>query len=59
MQAEWVCAIDQKFGAAALLHTCCADNMPAAELLDFLRARGQFTGTEQSMALDAAAIWNH
>ena len=58
-KAGWVGEIDKKFGASARFHTCSAQNMTAEVLLDFLSARGKFTGTDEAMALEASAICNH
>lgn len=58
-KAAWAVEIDKKFGASARFHTCSAKNMTATELLDFIHARGKFTGSEQAMALDASAICTH
>lgn len=56
---ELVSEIGNKFGVFARFHTCSADNMTAGALVDFLIARGKFTGDEQALSLDASEICQH
>lgn len=56
---EWVREIGKKFGEAARFHTCAAKNLTAAELMDFIGARGKFTGSADALSLDASAICQH
>ena len=59
-KTELLGEIAAKFGANARFHTCSAENMSAAELIDFLIARGKFhSADENSLALDASAICQH
>ena len=58
-KAEWVVAIDGKFGAAARFHTCSASNLNASELMDFIAARGKFHRVGEALSLDASKICQH
>ena len=55
----WVDAIGQKFGAGARFHTCSAEDLSAAELLDFLMARGKLDMVGPALSLDARNICQH
>ena len=46
------------FGAAARFHTCSAENLTAAALIDFLDGRGKFVADENGFQTDAAKICN-
>lgn len=48
-----------KFGAAARFHTCSAENLTAAELVEFLERRGKFTGGEAGFNTTASQICSH
>jgi len=39
--------IQDRFGAEARFHTCSAEGMSAAQLVDFLQLRGKFAGPEE------------
>lgn len=54
-------AIIGHFGAAERFYTCSAEGMTAAELVDFLEARGKFMpATEQdSFTVDTTKVCNH
>lgn len=56
---ELIAEIAVKFGPAARFHTCSAENMTAAELIEFLSARGKFSGTEQAMSIQPSSICQH
>lgn len=56
---ELVKAIIEHFGKDERFHTCSADNMDAAELVDFLTARGKFMSAEDGFTVDASKICNH
>lgn len=59
-KAELITEIGAKFGESARFHTCSAEGMTAAELVDFLMARGKFQcSDDQSLKLDASAICQH
>lgn len=52
-------AIGQKFGADAQFHTCSAEGMSAAELIDFLAAKGKFVEQGEGFNTEADKICNH
>ncbi len=59
-KAELISEIGAKFGETTRFHTCSAEGMTAAELVDFLIARGKFQSSdEQSLTLDTSAICQH
>ena len=41
-KASLIADIEQKFGAETRFHTCSAENMTAAELVEFLERKGKF-----------------
>lgn len=54
-------AIIERFGADERFHTCSAEGMTAAELVDFLEARGKFmpaAGTAD-FTVDITKVCNH
>ncbi|MDR0250840.1 MAG: YecH family protein [Burkholderiales bacterium] len=54
-----VAAIYQQFGADARFYTCSRDNMTAAELIDFLEARGKFVDRGEGFTTDDSLICSH
>jgi probable metal-binding protein len=58
-QSEWVAAIEAEFGPDARYHTCSAENLSAAGLVEFLVARGKLAGDATALALDASQICHH
>lgn len=52
-------AMIAKFGPDARYHTCSADNMNAATLIDFLTERGKFTEKPGGFSLDPAKVCQH
>jgi probable metal-binding protein len=58
-RASLKAAIDEKFGADARFHTCSAQDMTAEQLIDFLDARGKFTGQAESFTADTEKVCNH
>lgn len=59
-KAGLIAEIGTKFGENARFHTCSAEGMTAAELVDFLIDRGKFQSSdEQSLTLDTSAICQH
>ncbi len=59
-KAELITEIGTKFGENARFHTCSAEGMTAAELVDFLISRGKFQSSdEHSLTLDTSAICQH
>ncbi len=58
-RASLIAEINLKFGETACFHTCSAENLTAAGLVDFLTSKGKFQCDGESMSLDASAICNH
>ncbi len=58
-RASLVAAMQAQFGSAARYHTCSADGMDAAQLVDFLAARGKFRGTEEGFTVAAERVCQH
>jgi probable metal-binding protein len=54
-----VAFITAEFGPAARFHTCSAADLTAAELVDFLVARGKFTGPPSALTLDRDRVCSH
>ncbi len=53
-------AIIERFGADERFYTCSAEGMTAAELVDFLEARGKFKPTgEEEFTVDITKVCNH
>ena len=52
-------AIIARFGAATRFHTCSADNMTAAELIEFLAARGKFAESPGGFSIDQDKVCQH
>ena len=52
-------AIETRFGAAARFHTCSADGMAAAELVDFLESRGKFMPRAEGFTVDPDRVCQH
>ncbi len=53
-------AIIRRFGPEELFYTCSAEGMTAAELVDFLEARGKFMPAGgDGFTADASKICNH
>lgn len=58
-RASLAAYIVEHFGTAARFHTCSAAGMTATELVDFLVARGKFTGTESGFTVDPHRVCAH
>ncbi|MEI7910100.1 MAG: YecH family metal-binding protein [Verrucomicrobiota bacterium] len=58
-RAELVTAIAAEYGADAQFHTCSAEGMTADALVEFLSARGKFSGTDSALAIDPTKICQH
>ncbi len=57
---ELIDAIIERFGADERFHTCSAEGMTAAELVDFLEARGKFKPAgEEEFTVDISKVCNH
>ena len=53
-------AIIQKFGADELFYTCSAEGLTAAQLVDFLEARGKFMPVAgEDFTVDITKVCNH
>lgn len=55
-------AIIARFGQQERFYTCCAENMTAEELVDFLEARGKFrpaSAGQTDFTVDSSKICNH
>ncbi|WP_409421847.1 YecH family metal-binding protein [Pseudaeromonas sp. ZJS20] len=52
-------AIEAKFGAEARFHTCSAEGMDAAALIDFLQAKGKFVPQGEGFNTEAERICQH
>ena len=57
---ETLCAaINEKFGAHAQFYSCSAKGMNANDVVDFLDARGKFTGTVDAFSFDTSQRCGH
>jgi probable metal-binding protein len=54
-----IAAIEAEFGAGARYHTCSAEEMDAAGLVEFLVARGKFFGNDDALSLDPSQVCQH
>ena len=54
-----IAEIEQRFGPDARFHTCSADGMSAAQLVEFLRQRGKFIDSADGFATDPSKICQH
>ncbi|SFN24843.1 probable metal-binding protein [Formivibrio citricus] len=52
-------AIIERFGADTRFHTCSAEGMTAAELIDFLAAKGKFIEDDAGFNTQPDKICNH
>ena len=62
MRLPWpssVAAIVARFGAQSRFHTCSAEGMTPAELLDFLGARGKFIEDGEGIRTERSRICEH
>jgi probable metal-binding protein len=51
--------IGRRFGPDARFHTCSAEDLSAAELVDFLVTRGKLHGSDHALALDPSKVCQH
>ena len=59
-KAELVAAIETHFGSSERFCTCSATDMTAAQLVDFLSAKGKFKPAEEgSFTVDATKVCKH
>lgn len=54
-----VAAIKSRFGEGARFHTCSAENMSAAELVDFLEKKGKFIPVNAGFTTAESKICRH
>ncbi len=52
-------ALHEKFGKDARYHTCSAQQMTAAEIIDFLNSRGKFISSPGGFQTDPSKICSH
>ncbi|KHN50940.1 YecH family metal-binding protein [Pectobacterium fontis] len=57
--AQLISTIEARFGSAARFHTCSADNMTAAMLVQFLAERGKFIPQDAGFTTSASKICQH
>ncbi len=51
--------VETKFGKTARYHTCSAEDMTAAELIEFLWGHGKFAGTPEAFVFDTGKRCDH
>lgn len=57
---QLIAAIIDKFGAEERFYTCCAENLTAAGLVDFLEGRGKFMPAgDNGFTADQTKVCNH
>jgi probable metal-binding protein len=54
-----VAAIVEQFGAEARFHTCSAEGMDPAELVEFLMAKGKFFIADEGMTINPSKVCQH
>ncbi len=54
-----IAAIQKKFGKSARFHTCSAEAMSAAELVNFLESKGKFIPSDGGFNTDPSKICDH
>ena len=52
-------AVEQHFGADTRFHTCSAEGMTAAQLIDLLEAKGKFVASESGFTTQSDKICAH
>ena len=57
--ASLITAIEQRFGADARFHTCSQQDLPAAQLVDFLASRGKFIPSDNGFNTHSSKICQH
>ena len=57
---QLVKAVEEKFGTDERFHTCSAEGMTAAEIVDFLAKKGKFLfANDDAFTVDTTKICNH
>ncbi|MBA3849835.1 MAG: hypothetical protein C0502_07545 [Opitutus sp.] len=51
--------IEAEFGPETRFHTCSMSDMSAADLVNFLAARGKFVGTESGFTVNPHRVCQH
>jgi probable metal-binding protein len=51
--------IEGRWGGQARFHTCSAEGMNSAELVQFLSERGKFLESEEGVTMDQTKVCNH
>lgn len=49
-------AIVSKFGPEERFYTCCAENLTAQELIEFLKSHGKFKPVDDGFTVDVAKV---
>lgn len=52
-------AVEQHFGADTRFHTCSAEGLTAAQLIDLLESKGKFVPADNGFNTEAAKICRH
>lgn len=58
-KASLEAAINQRFGQDAVFHTCSAEGMKAAQLIEFLASKGKFVDSGAGFNTQPEKICNH
>jgi len=58
-ETSLVQAIDTRFGDNARFHTCSAENMSAAQLVEFLKNKGKFIPVNEGFSTHESKICQH
>jgi len=58
-RASLLQAITEKYGDSSRFHTCSAEDMSAAQLIDFLEAKGKFVESGEVFNTQESKICNH
>ncbi|WIL17568.1 YecH family metal-binding protein [Prevotella bivia] len=57
---QLVKAVEERFGTDERFHTCSAEGMTAAEIVDFLAKKGKFLfANDHAFTVDTTKICNH
>jgi probable metal-binding protein len=54
-----IAAVTERFGPETRFHTCSAEGMTAAQLVDFLAAKGKFVEADGGFNMQPDRICNH
>lgn len=56
---ELLATIDSRWGADARFHTCSAEGMDSAALIQFLSMRGKFIESDDGVVMDRTKVCDH